>query len=186
MRDEQMVEKKIDSETMFKGRVLEVRKDRVALPNGNESTREYAVHKGAVCVLPLTAEGDVILVRQYRYAMERVFLEVPAGKLDYVGEIPHEAALRELREETGARCKSLTPLGVLVTSPAILTEKIWMYLAEELDFGETDPDEDEMLDIVKMPLWELVDQVMEGKIEDAKTQTIALKVWNLKRGTPRT
>ncbi len=185
MRDEEMIEKQLDSEVMFKGRVLEVRKDRVRVPNGNESTREFAVHKGAVCVLPLTSEGDVILVRQYRYAMGRVFLEVPAGKLDSVDEVPREAALRELREETGARCEKLTELGVLVTSPAILTEKIWMYLAEGLDFGETDFDEDECLDIIKMPLWELVDMVMEGKIEDAKTQTLALKAWNLKRGQTR-
>ncbi len=186
MKDEQMVEKQLSSETVFGGRVLEVKCDKVLLPNGNTGTREYAVHKGAVCVLPLTSDGDVILVRQYRYAMGRVFLEIPAGKLDYVGEVPYEAALRELREETGARCESLIPLGVLATTPAIVTEKIWMYLAEGLTFGDTDPDEDEMLDIVKMPLWELVDMVMDGKIEDAKTQTMALKVWNLKRGTPRT
>ncbi len=181
MNDEEMTERKVDSETIYVGKVLHVKRDEVELPNGKHSFREYAVHKGAVCVLPLTDEGEVVLVKQYRYACGRVFLEIPAGKLESVNEDPHEAALRELREETGAQCRTLTPLGTLISSPAILTEKIRMYLAEGLTFGETDPDEDEFLEIVKMPLCELVKKVLDGEVEDAKTQTVALKVWELRR-----
>ena len=176
-----MTERTVRSQSIFEGKVLHVKKDTVSLPNGKESTREYCVHKGAVAVLPLTDEGEVILVKQYRYAPGRVFLEIPAGKLDSVDEVPREAALRELREETGAICQTLTPIGVLVPSPALLTERIHMFLAEGLTFGETDPDDDEFLEIVKMPLSELVEMVMNGEIEDAKTQTMALKVSNLLR-----
>ena len=178
-----MTERTIRSEDIFEGQVLHVKKDTVSLPNGKASTREYCVHKGAVAVLPLTEKGEVILVKQYRYAPRRVFLEVPAGKLDSVDEVPREAALRELREETGAVCQTLTPIGALIPSPALLTEKIHMFLAEGLTFGKTDPDEDEFLEIIRMPLSALVDMVMRGEIEDAKTQIMALKVWEMKKGT---
>ena len=178
-----MTERMLRSESIFEGAVLHVKKDTVSLPSGATSTREYCVHKGAVAVLPLTADGEVILVRQFRYAPGRVFLEVPAGKLDSVDEVPREAALRELREETGAVCQTLTPIGALIPSPALLTEKIHMFLAEGLTFGDTDPDEDEFLEIVKMPLSELVDMTLRGEIEDAKTQIMALKVWEMKKDT---
>ncbi|MBQ7380747.1 MAG: NUDIX hydrolase [Clostridia bacterium] len=180
MRDEEMIETCESSETLFEGKVLTVKRDVIRQPDGKQGFREYAEHKGAVAVLPLTDEGEVVLVKQYRYAVGRVFLEVPAGKLDFVGEPPHEAAIRELREETGARCERLTPLGTLIPSPAILTEKIHMYLAEGLSFGDSSPDEDEFLGVVKMPLSSLVRKVMRGEIEDSKTQIMALKVWQMK------
>ena len=181
VRDEEMIEKTITSRQIFEGKVLDVRCDTVSLPNGGEGVREYAVHKGAVCVVPLTDAGEVILVKQYRYAIRKVFLEIPAGKFDFVGEDPREAALRELREETGAIPRVLTPLGALVPSCAILTERIHMFLAEGLTFGETDFDDDEFIELVKIPVDELVDMVMRGEIEDAKTQIAALKVWKIKR-----
>lgn len=181
MRDEEMIEKTVAPREIFKGRVLDVRCDTVSLPNGKESTREYVVHKGAVCVVPLTDEDEVILVKQYRYAIRKVFLEIPAGKFDFVGEDPHEAALRELREETGAVPETLTPLGAFIPSCAILTERIHMFLAEGLTFGETDFDEDEFIELVKIPLDELVEMVMRGEVEDAKTQIAALKAWKIKR-----
>ena len=109
-----------------------------------------------------------------------MFLEIPAGKLDYAGEDRREAALRELREETGAICEKLTHLGDLVPSPAILTEVISMYLAEGLTFTETEFDDGEFIEIVKIPLSELVEMIMRGEIADAKTQTAILKVWNFK------
>ncbi|MBE6662805.1 MAG: NUDIX hydrolase [Ruminococcaceae bacterium] len=180
MRDEEMIEKRVSSETLYEGKILTVKRDTVELPSGRQSFREYAEHGGAVAVLPLTSEGEVVLVKQYRYAVGRVFLEVPAGKLDSRDEPPHEAAIRELREETGARCERLTPLGTLIPSPAILTERIHMYLAEGLSFGESDPDEDELLGIVRMPLQSLVSMIMRGEIEDAKTQIMALKVASMK------
>lgn len=185
MRDEEMIETRVSSETVFEGNVLTVKKDEIELPSGKSGVREYAEHKGAVAVLPLTDDGEVVLVKQYRYAVGRVFFEVPAGKLDSADEPPHAAALRELREETGAHCERLTPLGCLIPSPAILTEKIHMYLAEGLSFGESSPDEDELLEIVKMPLSSLVSKVMRGKIEDAKTQIMALKVWQMRHETEK-
>ena len=95
-------ETKLTSQPIFDGDVLHIYKDTVRLPNGKTSTREYTVHHGAVCILPLLENGDVLLERQFRYAMGEVLTEIPAGKLDYIGEDPREAALRELREETGA------------------------------------------------------------------------------------
>lgn len=165
---------------IFDGKVLHVYCDAVICPNGNEATREYAKHLGAVCVVPLTAENEVICVKQYRYAHHRMFFEIPAGKLDYAGEDRREAALRELREETGAICETLTHIGDIVPSPAILTERISMYLAEGLTFGETEYDEDEFIEIVRIPLEKLVEMIVNGEIEDAKTQSAILKVWYLK------
>ena len=165
---------------IFDGKVLHVYCDDIIQPDGVEAKREYAKHLGAVCVVPLTAENEVICVKQYRYAHHRMFLEIPAGKLDYAGEDRRDAALRELREETGAICEALTHIGDIVPSPAILTERISMYLAEGLTFTDTEYDEGEFIEIVKIPLAELVEMIMRGEIEDAKTQTAILKVWYLK------
>ena len=169
------------SELIFDGKVMHLYLDRVELPNGAPATREYARHIGAVCVLPLFSDGTVACVRQYRYPHGEILTEIPAGKLDSREEDHAEAALRELREETGCRCGKLTHLGTIYTSPAILDEKIDMYLAEDLTEGETDFDEDEFLSTVRIPLCDLVDDVMAGKIPDVKTQAAALRVWELLR-----
>jgi ADP-ribose pyrophosphatase len=113
--------------------------------------------------------------RQYRYAHGRVFFEIPAGKLDSPDEDPLSAAKRELREETGAVAGKIEFLGELDTSPALVSEKIYMYLAEDLSFGECDPDDDEFLEIIKIPLSKLVDMVLSGEIEDGKTQSAVLR-----------
>ena len=165
---------------IFDGKVLHVYCDDIIRPDGEEATREYAKHLGAVCVVPLTYKNEVICVKQFRYAHHRMFLEIPAGKLDYAGEDRKEAALRELREETGALCERLTHIGDLVPSPAILTEVISMYLAEGLTFTETEFDDGEFIEIVKIPLSELVEMIMRGEIADSKTQTAILKVWYMK------
>lgn len=175
MKDEELIEKEIQGHEIFKGNVLDVRCDEIELPNGAKGTREYMVHKGAVCVIPLTEKGEVVCVRQYRYAVRQILLEIPAGKFNFVGEDPGEAARRELREETGAVCRELIPMGALISSPAILTEKIYMFLARGLSFGKTEFDEDEFIDVVKIPLSELSERVMRGEIEDAKTQLAVLK-----------
>ena len=153
---------------------------RHAMPDELRDQFPYAKHLGAVCVVPLTDKNEVICVKQYRYAHHRMFLEIPAGKLDFVGEDRREAALRELREETGALCESLTHIGDIVPSPAILTERISMYLAEGLTFTETEYDEGEFIEIVRIPLETLVEMIMSGEVEDAKTQTAILKAWHLK------
>ena len=169
-------EKCISSELIYDGKVVHLYVDRVSLPNGAQGTREYVRHIGAVAVLPLTDNEEVICVRQYRYAHGVVMTEIPAGKLDSRDEDHVEAALRELREETGARCEKLTYLGLYRSTPAILDEKIDLYLAEGLTFGETDLDEDEFLNAVRIPLSTLVDQVLAGEITDGKTQVAILQV----------
>ena len=173
-RIEEFEERCLESKLIFDGQVVHLYVDRVSLPNGKTSTREYAHHIGAVGVLPLTEEGEVICVRQYRYAHRQMMLEIPAGKLDAADEDPVQAALRELREETGARCERLTELGIFRSTPAILDEKIHLYLAEGLTFGQIDPDEDEFLEVVRVPLATLVDDVLQGKITDGKTQVAIL------------
>ena len=178
---ERLVETCASSSLIFDGKVLHVYVDEINLPNGARGVREYIKHLGAVAVLPLTDAGEVICVRQYRYAVGDVLLEIPAGKLDFAGEDRRLAALRELREETGARCERLTSLGVYLGSPALIDEKIDLYLAEGLTFGERDLDEDEFLDVVRIPLADLVDMAMAGKLPDGKTQLAALRVWELLR-----
>lgn len=170
-------EKKLSSREIFEGKVMRVTVDTVALPNGKEATRELVHHRGAVCVLPLTDDGEVICVRQYRYAHGEVLLEIPAGKLEE-GENDHRAAaLRELSEETGAECKELRYLGKLYPSPAIFTEVIHMYLATGLTFGDTHPDDDEFLEVERIPLDTLKDMVMRGEISDSKTQVCVLRAY---------
>lgn len=175
-KDEHLIETCTASKSVFEGKVLHVFVDDIDLPNGKKGFREYIKHIGAVAVLPLTDDGKVICVRQYRYAVGQVTVEIPAGKLDSPDEDPREAALRELREETGARCKDLTYLGTYLASPAILDEKINLYFARGLDFGKTDPDDDEFIDVVHIDLDEMVERVLAGEILDGKTQLAVLKV----------
>lgn len=174
-------EERMASRLIFDGRVVHLYVDRVRLPDGKEAEREYMRHIGAVCVLPLDRDGVVHCVRQYRYPHAEVLLEIPAGKLDSKTEDRASAALRELREETGFRCGKLTFLGNIYTSPAIPDEVIGLYLAENLVPGDTHPDEDEFLAPVGIPLEQLVDDVMAGRIPDAKTQLAVMRVAELLR-----
>ena len=171
----QFEEKQLEREEIFDGVVLHVVKDKVLLPDGNTSYREFCLHKGAVAVIPITENNEAILVRQFRYAHHREFLEIPAGKFDFIGEDPLAAAKRELEEETGARAGKYTYLGVLDTTPALIDEKIHMYLAEDLTFGEMHLDEDEFLSVQKFPMTKLIDMAMSGEIRDSKTQIAILK-----------
>ena len=170
----------LERKEIYKGHILNVVCDTVRLPDGNTAPREVCLHVGAVCVIPLLEDGRVIMERQYRYPHGRVFFEIPAGKLNYSGEDQLEAAKRELREETGAVAKKYTDLGEMIPSPAILGEKIRMYLAEDITFTERELDEDEFLDVELVPLNELYDMVMRGEIADAKTQIAVLKTRNIK------
>ncbi len=181
MNNNNLQETTLSSTLIYDGKIVHLYRDEIVLPNGHTSIREVIRHVGAVCVVPLTEEGEVICVRQYRYPHACVLLEIPAGKLDSKEEDRPSAALRELREETGARCTRLTSIGQLLSTPAFVDEVIDMYLAEGLTFGETDPDEDEFLDIVRIPLPELVDQILCGEVTDAKTQAAVLKVWVMKQ-----
>ncbi len=160
----------------FEGRILNLRVDTVSLPNGHTSTREVVEHKGGVCVAALTDEGELLFVRQYRHPYGKVLLELPAGKLDKVGENRLDAAVRELREETGAVAENIEFLGELYPSPGYCDEILTLYLATGLSFGDAAPDEDEFLQVERISLNKAVDMVLKGEIPDAKTQTLVLKV----------
>jgi len=175
-----LIETQLNSRDIFEGKILHVKLDTVQLPNGAEATREIIRHVGAVCVLPLTADGKVVVERQFRYPMNEVITEIPAGKLDSPDEDPFEAIKRELREETGATADKWTCLGPFYPAAAYSDERIWMYLAEDLHFGQQDLDKDEFLDVELVPLETLVEQVMAGQIPDAKTQTAVMRVWAMK------
>ena len=172
-------ETKTASEEIFKGVVLHVQRDTVALPNGNSAIREVIRHIGAVCVIPVLENGDVIMERQYRYPLDRVILEIPAGKLDAPDENRLSAIQRELREETGYTADEWTELGDFHPAPAYSDEFITMYMARGLHKGARDLDQDEFLDVYAVPLSELVEEVMAGKISDAKTQVAILKAARL-------
>lgn len=171
----ELIEKTKESELIFDGVVVHLYRDTVTLPDGGESVREYVKHLGAVCVVPLTESGEVILERQYRYAVGEVLVEIPAGKLDYAGEDFREAALRELREETGAIPTELIDMGDYYGSPAIMGERIRMFMARGLTFSENDLDEDEFLEVFTLPLDEAVEMVLRGEIADGKTQVALLR-----------
>ena len=180
MNEAHLIEQRKSSKSIFEGKILHVKLDTVQLPNGAEATREIIRHVGAVCVLPLTADGKVVVERQFRYPMNEVITEIPAGKLDSPDEDPFEAIKRELREETGATADKWTCLGPFYPAAAYSDERIWMYLAEDLHFGQQDLDKDEFLDVELVPLETLVEQVMAGQIPDAKTQTAVMRVWAMK------
>ena len=168
-------EVKTGSEEIFNGVILHVQRDTVRLPNGNETVREVIRHIGAVCVIPLLENGDVIMERQYRYPLDRVILEIPAGKLDSAGENRLSAIKRELSEETGYTADEWTEIGDFHPAPAYSDEFITMYLARKLRKGDRHLDADEFLDVCTIPLKDLVEDVMAGKISDAKTQVCILK-----------
>ncbi len=170
-----MREVRKSTEEIFNGVILHVQRDRVVLPNGTETGREVIRHIGAVCVIPVLENGDVIMERQYRYPLDRVILEIPAGKLDAPDENRLSAIRRELREETGYTADEWTELGDFHPAPAYSDEYITMYLARGLHKGERDLDEDEFLDVYAIPLADLVDAVMKGEISDAKSQVCILK-----------
>lgn len=174
-RFEHLEETELSSEVKYDGALLHIRRDTVRLPNGKAATREYNIHYGAVCIIPLLENGDVLLERQYRYPLREVITEIPAGKLDAPDEDPLEAAKRELREETGATAAEWHALGLFCPAGAYSTERIYMYLARGLTFGARELDEDEFLNVFRMTLDELVDKVLAGEIPDAKTQAAALR-----------
>ncbi len=170
-------EEMVSSKEIFDGKIVHLTVDDIILPNGKPATREVIHHRGAVCVLPIDDEGYCYCVKQYRYPHGDVLLEIPAGKLEEGDTDIKEAALRELKEETGAVCRDIRYIGKLYPSPAILTEVIHMYIATGLTFGETHPDEDEFVETVKIPLVELKDMIMRGEIPDSKTQVCVLRAY---------
>ncbi|MDF2945790.1 MAG: ADP-ribose pyrophosphatase [Bacillales bacterium] len=163
-------EKTLNREEIFTGKVIKVFKDEVELPDGKTSTREIVKHPGAVAVIAQNDQGKIILVEQYRKALERPLLEVPAGKIE-VGELPELTAKRELEEETGYECGSLELMYSFYTSPGFADELIYLYEAKYCRKLEDSAglDEDEFVDIIEVSLQEAEVLIKEGRIKDAKT-----------------
>ena len=172
-RDAGLHEKILSEETAYRGKILDVRSLDVELPNGRRSKRDVVRHPGASAVVALTETGKIVLVRQYRTALDRVTVEIPAGKLD-PGEDPLDCARRELREETGFTPRRIRYLTSIASSCGFSDEIIHIYLATQLEFEGASPDDDEFVNVDLVPLTELVDAVLDGKIEDAKTVVGAL------------
>jgi ADP-ribose pyrophosphatase len=156
------------SRRVFEGRVVNLRVDRVGLPGRGETVREVVEHRGAAVIVPVTDAGEILMVRQYRYAVGEALLEVPAGTLD-AGEAPLAAAARELLEEVGARASRWEPLAVLYPSPGVMTEVMHLFLATGLTEGRPQRAPDEVLSIERVPLPRAVEMVRGGEIRDAKS-----------------
>jgi ADP-ribose pyrophosphatase len=163
-------EKTLSSKKLFEGRVIDLVFEEVLLPNGKTSTREIIKHPGAVAVIPITEDGRIIMVEQYRKALERTLVEIPAGKLEE-GEEPEATARRELEEETGYGCESLTHLISFYTSPGFADELVHLYVAEGLKKknNKLQLDEDEFVEVLSVSLEEATQLIQEQKIYDAKT-----------------
>lgn len=175
-----LTEKPVKQEYKFKGKIVNLRVDDALLPNGNIAKREIVEHNGGVMVAPLDNEDNLYFVKQFRYPYMEIVTELPAGKLEK-GEDPFEAGKRELKEETGAVANKYVSLGQLYPTPGYCGEIIHMYLATELSFGEQNPDDDEFLEVYKIPLAKAVEMVLSGELKDSKTQTAILKIHCLKQ-----
>ena len=160
--------------SVFEGKVVNLSVDEVELPNGQITELEVIHHPGAAAMVPVTSRGDVLLVRQYRYATRGWLLEVPAGKLD-PGEGPETCAERELEEEVGARPGRLEPLGWIWTTPGFTDEKIYLYLARELEMREQNLQEDEVLSVITLSFEQAIEKIHAGEICDAKSVCALLR-----------
>lgn len=169
-----MYEKTISSKSIFQGVIVDLRVDRVILPNGAEAGREVVSHPGGVCVVPYHDDGTVTVVRQFRYPFGTVITELPAGKLER-GEDHRLAGIRELEEETGLTADSFEYMGGLLSSPGFSDEVLHLYLARGLHQGPCRPDPDEFLELQRVPFQELLEQAMDGRLQDAKTVAGLLK-----------
>ena len=167
----------VSSQTIFEGKIIKVTLDQAQLPDGTLASREVVYHPGGVAVLALDDDNTVYLVKQYRYPIQQLLLELPAGKLDHgAEENVLLGAQRELSEETGLEAAQWTYLGYTLASPGFCDEALHMYLARGLTRKRQHLDEDEFLDVVTMPFGQLVEQVMDGTITDGKTVSTTLKV----------
>lgn len=172
-----LTEHTVESKTIFEGKIVKLNLDQARLPNGTLASREVVYHPGGVAVLALDEDNTVTLVRQYRYPIGQELVELPAGKLDHGAEEDRLlGAKRELSEETGLEAEEWTYLGYTLASPGFCNEALHMYLARGLSRSQQHPDEDEFLDVITMPFAQLVEQVMDGTITDAKTVATTLKV----------
>lgn len=161
-------EKTLDSKVVYEGKVVTVLRDDVEVADGHKSFREVVLHSGGVVIVALKNDNTILMVKQYRYPLKHVNLELPAGKLE-IGENPDEACKRELEEETGYRAKSWKSLGFINTTPGICTEKLYLYLAKDLEFVGEHPDEGEIIKTFDYKLNDVFSMINNGEINDAKT-----------------
>ncbi len=175
-----LYEKKKSGEVKFEGKIVRIEVDQIELADGSESFREVVRKNSGVCVVPLTDDGKIVLVNQFRYPYSEVVKEVPAGKTE-PGEDPLVCGLRELSEETGYKAGKVVSLGIFYPSPGIMDEVLYMYLATELEKGTAHLDEGEFLTTETVSLEDAVQMVLDGKMPDGKTQSAILKTWILKQ-----
>lgn len=168
LSEKHLLEKSLDSQQVYAGKLVNVRCDTVLLPNGKEALREVVEHPGAVAVVPVTDEGKIVLVRQYRHPVAKTLLEIPAGKLN-AKEDPQECALRELAEETGFSAKSIKKLASIYTTPGFTNEIIHIYFAEKMTRGVQQPDEDEFLNVEEYTPDQIKTMIKKSVICDAKS-----------------
>ena len=161
-------EKTLNSKVVYDGKVMTVIRDDVEVSDGHKSFREVVIHSGGVVIIALKNEDTILLVKQYRYPLKQVNLELPAGKLE-MGEDPDEACKRELEEETGYRAKNWKSLGYINTTPGICTEKLYLYFASGLEFVGEHPDEGEIIKCFEYKLKDVFEMIKSGEINDAKT-----------------
>ena len=173
-------EKTLESKNIFRGKVIDLVVDTALLPNGETATREVIKHRGGVAVIAEDENGNILLVKQFRYPYKELLYEIPAGKRDNESEEPIVCGKRELREETGAIAKNFYSLGKLYPSPGYCGEIIWIFAADELQFVGQKLDSDEFLNVERVPLEKAVKMVMDGEITDAKSQIAILKYARLK------
>ena len=165
-----LIEKMLTSKRIYEGKILNLRVDQVVLPDGTTGSREVVEHSGAVAVVALDDMGNVMLVKQYRYATGEELIEIPAGKLNE-GENPEECAVRELREETGYDAKKVTKLASFYSTPGFSSEKLNLFLATGLSYAGQHLDQDEFVEIIKVKLSQALNMVDSGEIKDAKSIT---------------
>ncbi|MDY3013800.1 MAG: NUDIX hydrolase [Evtepia sp.] len=170
----ELKEEMVSQQTVYEGIIVNVRRDKARLLDGRITNREVVEHPGGVAIFAMDTQENVFLVRQYRYPMGEVVLELPAGKLEK-GENPREAGLRELEEETGLIPGTFLPMGCSYSSPGIFAEKIYLFFAEDLKQGPVHPDDGEFVETVKIPFSELMDMVRRGEIRDGKSLAGILK-----------
>ena len=163
-----MEEKTSSSAIVFQGKLLDVRIDKVILPNGDNGVREWIKHPGAVCCVPILPDGKIALIRQYRYPVKKVMIELPAGKLS-IKEISEDCAIRELEEEIGYKANKLTFLTNIYPAVGFASEKMRLYLAEDLKKTNQKLDSDELIEIIPTKLEDALEMVWNGEITDVKT-----------------
>ena len=166
-------EKTLSSEYVFRGKVIDVKRDDILVSNGHKSIREVVEHSGGVVILAIK-DGRILTVNQFRYPIKTTSIELPAGKLE-VGEDPDFASKRELEEETGYIAKNWKPLGYIYTSVGFCNEKLYLYLATDLEYKQVNPDEDEIIEAKEYPIKEVFEMIDNGKINDAKTLCALLR-----------